>query len=482
MPDSYDLLAKSIERVIRSDLPPPASEAELAQSIDRIMLDEARAASERIAWLRVAIVAPLLPMALVEVATERRVAAGAGATPAATLSAAALATWLAAALVLALVLKRGWYRRWVPHVVPAADALMIVAGLVAPMWIEPGPASPAALASVVAPCAFVALAGGLRLSRFSARVGTALSAVVFLLAAAAYGLAPLAAGAIAVALVGIGLLASSVMAIVRRMVADEVAKATLAQMFGEATLKIRAREQVLKVVSHDLRNPLHTIELTLGLLLEDPVPPEKQQEHLRRVQRAGRRADRLVHDPLDVLKLQAGSASIAPRPVDVEPLLREAHDGLVASAAEHELALELDVASDLPRITADPDRVQQVISNLVGNAIKFTPKGGRIVLRARRVPAGVEFAVSDTGPGIPADQVGKIFHDLWQGDPSDKRGMGLGLTIAKGIVDAHGGRLWVESEVGVGTTFLFVLGGAVPGGVSTTHTIAAAPVAREARP
>jgi signal transduction histidine kinase len=333
------------------------------------------------------------------------------------------------------------------------------------MWLAGSAASASSLVTVVVLCAFVALAGGLRLSRFSARLGTALSAGVFLLAAAASGLDPFAAGAVALALVGIGLLASSVMALVRRLVIDEVARATLTQMFNEATLKLRDREQVLKVVSHDLRNPLHTIELGVGLLLEETIARDKQQEHLRRVLRAGRRADRLVHDLLDVFKLQAGSASIVRRQVDIASLLREAHEDLAPLAAEQALSLELDVADDLPRIMADPGRVQQVLSNLVGNAIKFTPRGGRIVLRARKAPAGVELAVRDTGPGIPADRMEHLFRDLWQGDPGDKRGIGLGLTIAKGIVDAHDGRLWVESAPGDGTTFYFVLGGVVPGGV-----------------
>lgn len=116
----------------------------------------------------------------------------------------------------------------------------------------------------------------------------------------------------------------------------------------------------------------------------------------------------------------------------------------------------------MPLVTADAGRVIQVLSNLVGNALKFTPRGGRIVLRVDGVPGGARFAVSDTGAGIPEEQLSRLFARFWQGDPTDRRGIGLGLTIAKGIVDAHGGRIWVDSEVGVGTTFYFTLGTTLP--------------------
>jgi signal transduction histidine kinase len=135
---------------------------------------------------------------------------------------------------------------------------------------------------------------------------------------------------------------------------------------------------------------------------------------------------------------------------------------LTPLAEEKSVRLERDVAERLPCITADAGRVLQVLSNLVGNAIKFTPEGGRIVIGAKPVAAGVEFSVSDTGPGIAPDQLERIFGRFWQADAADRRGIGLGLTIAKGIMDAHGGRLWVESTLGQGTTFRFILGTVLP--------------------
>ena len=127
------------------------------------------------------------------------------------------------------------------------------------------------------------------------------------------------------------------------------------------------------------------------------------------------------------------------------------------------LVLESVVSEDLPPIHADPARIQQVLSNLVGNAIKFTPQGGRITIRAERGGADeVRIAVRDTGPGMAVEQLPHIFGRYWQGKRSDRRGIGLGLAIVKGIVEAHGGRIWVESHPGAGSEFIFTLPVAVP--------------------
>jgi signal transduction histidine kinase len=241
------------------------------------------------------------------------------------------------------------------------------------------------------------------------------------------------------------------------MVTDEVARFTLVKMFREAEETIDAREQVLKIVSHDLRNPLHTISMSASLLLEVPMQADQLANHLKRIKRAGQRMNRLIEDLLDVAKLETGRVGIDAKTIEVAPLLREAHEMLAPLAAEKSVRLEVNVAEVLPTITADGGRVLQVLSNLVGNAIKFTPSGGRIVMRADPATGGVRFSVSDTGPGIPQEQLGKIFGRFWQADPADRRGIGLGLTIAKGIVEAHGGRIWVESPPGQGTTFHFKL-------------------------
>jgi len=462
MPDSYDQLAESIERVIRTDLPPAKSPEELAGFIDRIMIEEARAGALRLAWLRVLLAVPVVALALIAVAlrpVDQPIARS-------TVAAAASAAWLAIGVWLALAARRGWYRRWIPHVMPFVDATAITAVFVVPSYIagvsRTRDMSTAALACLVAMCAFLSMSGALRLSRSSSRIGTALAVVVFLLAAATARLDPLAVLVVAGTLVGTGLLGASVTVLIRRLVTDEVAKSTLSRMYEEASQTIEAREQVLKIVSHDLRNPLHTIAMSASLLLDVPLAADQQAGHLKRIKRAGERMNRLVQDLLDVAKLEAGRVGINARLLDVEPLLREAHEMLAPLAEEQSITLELDVASELARITADAGRVLQVISNLVGNAIKFTPKGGRIVLRAQPSPGGVHFSVNDTGQGIPPEQLERIFGRFWQADAADRRGIGLGLTIAKGIMDAHGGRLWVESTVGEGTTFHFVLGTVLP--------------------
>ena len=464
--DSYDALALSIERALLTDIAPPGPAAHLAGSIDRIMRDEATAGELRLGYLRLAVVAPFV---VITGAMFVRAASGPG-SGIATLSAGAPVSlgvaWLAASGALVMALRRGWYRRWLPHVVPIVDAVMILAGFLLAWRVRAatGTSSMALLGYVTALCAFLTLSGAMRLSRWAARAGTALALAVFLLAAIVIRLDVLTATGIALTLLATGLLGASVTTLIRRVVTDEVARSTLSTMYKEAEETIDAREQVLKIVSHDLRNPLHTISMCASLLLEADVPlqPSDRTKYLTRIKHTGERMNRLIQDLLDVAKLEAGRVGIDARELQVEPLVREAHEMLAPLAAEKSLQLEAVVADGLPSLTADAGRVLQVLSNLVGNAIKFTPKGGRIVIRADSAPGGVRFAVLDTGPGIPPEQLTKLFGQFWQGNPADRRGIGLGLTIAKGIVDAHGGRIWVESRVGEGTSFYFTLATALP--------------------
>ncbi|NUO38941.1 MAG: hypothetical protein HOQ17_12865 [Gemmatimonadaceae bacterium] len=459
-PDSYDALAASIERALRTDIAPPGSATQLAGSIDRIMYDEARSGELRRGYLRIVVIAPFV---LVTSAAALR----APADPSlASHDAAALlgVVWLIAGAALVFALRRGWYRRWVPHLAPIIDAVMILLGFVL-SWrasATTGVSPMALMGYVVALCAFLSLSGVLRLSRWAGRAGTTLALIVFIVAAAVMRLELLAALGIAITLLAIGLHGAFVTILVRRIITDEVARATLSRMYKEAEETIDAREQVLKIVSHDLRNPLHTISMCASLLIDLPLQPQDQGPHLQRIKRAGERMNRLVQDLLDVAKLEAGRVGIDARELQVAPLVREAHEMLAPLAAEKSIRLEYAVSDTLPAVTADGGRVLQVLSNLVGNAVKFTPKDGRIVIRADPAPGGVRFSVADTGPGIPQEQLGKLFGRFWQGNPADRRGIGLGLSIAKGIVDAHGGRIWVESRVGEGTTFYFTLATALP--------------------
>jgi signal transduction histidine kinase len=187
------------------------------------------------------------------------------------------------------------------------------------------------------------------------------------------------------------------------------------------------------------------------------MSPEALPSKLMIIKRAGERANRLIQDLLSVTTIEAGRLNIDPREVGVADLCLEASEMLTPLAREKGITLKVEEAADLPPVRADPARVLQVFSNLVGNAVKFTPPGGSITISAAAANGSVQCSVADSGPGIPADQLPKIFGKFWQAKRGDQRGVGLGLAIARGIVEAHGGTLGVESEIGHGTVFSFGL-------------------------
>lgn len=231
-----------------------------------------------------------------------------------------------------------------------------------------------------------------------------------------------------------------------------------ARLFHEAQQATRARDDVLAVVAHDLRNPLNTVSMAVALMLES-TPPERVQERrqVEIVRRAADRMNRMIQDLLDVKRMESGRLTIDTRPEPTSGLINDTIDMLRPLAAGSTIRLETSLEEDLPPVLADAARIQQVLSNLVGNAVKFTPRNGRITVCAERIDGEVRFGVIDTGTGIPPEQVPHIFGRFWQAKTSDRRGIGLGLAIAKGIVEAHNGRIWVESHVGLGSTFYFTL-------------------------
>ena len=207
----------------------------------------------------------------------------------------------------------------------------------------------------------------------------------------------------------------------------------------------------------------------------ESTPPEREQERRQAeiVRRAADRMNRMIQDLLDVKRMESGRLTIDLKPEAPESLISDTVDMLRPLAAGSTIRLETSIDEDLPTVMADSARIQQVLSNLVGNAVKFTPRAGRITVCAERMADEVRFGVIDTGPGIPAEQLPHIFGRFWQARSSDRRGIGLGLAIAKGIVEAHNGRIWVESHVGLGSTFYFTLPnatGAVP--VTAGHPFA----------
>jgi len=231
-----------------------------------------------------------------------------------------------------------------------------------------------------------------------------------------------------------------------------------ARLFHEAQQATRARDEILAVVAHDLRNPLNTVMMAAGLMLESSSPDRPQERRqVEIVRRAADRMNRMIQDLLDVRRMESGQLWLDPKPESVSAIVCDTIEMLRPLAAGSSIRIESHVTPDLPAVMADASRISQVLSNLVGNALKFTPRDGLISITGERVEGEVRFAVIDTGPGIPAEQVPHIFGRFWQAKASDRRGIGLGLAIAKGIVEAHGGRIWVESSVGLGSTFYFTL-------------------------
>jgi signal transduction histidine kinase len=217
---------------------------------------------------------------------------------------------------------------------------------------------------------------------------------------------------------------------------------------------VRARDEVLAVVSHDLGNPLSVILLSTAHLLAhlpDGADPRARslRESVELIRRSTVRMKALIEDLLELEKLGATSFPLDVQPVESRKLLEDA-----AADAKH-ISLVLDL-SDPPTIHADPHRISQVLSNLLGNAIKFTPEGGTITLCARARDGALSVTIADTGRGIAPDDLAHIFDRYWRPRGSEGEGTGLGLYIARGIVEAHGGRVWAESSP-QGATFVFTL-------------------------
>ena len=226
-----------------------------------------------------------------------------------------------------------------------------------------------------------------------------------------------------------------------------------ARLYGAARDAIRARDQLIAIVAHDLRTPLATIGM-LAELLRQRRPDDAGDLDI--IARSVERMTRMIADLLDMSRLEAGRFSIERQPIAAAALVDEAIATAAVLAAERGIDLRAgDVAADL--VDGDQVRLGQVLGNLIGNAIKFARRGDRIVVSARRDGDQVRFEIADTGPGIAADALPRIFDVFWTGRPGAREGLGLGLYISKRIVAAHGGRIWADSELGRGTTMSFTL-------------------------
>jgi signal transduction histidine kinase len=228
---------------------------------------------------------------------------------------------------------------------------------------------------------------------------------------------------------------------------------------------VRLRDEVLGIVSHDLRNPVHTIQLSSEFLLE-VLPADEAGASTRTqldiIHRAAGRMDRMISDLLDAASIASGHLSMEPRMHAASALLRSACEGLAPIVEEKGIRFVCEDGGGDAVLRADPDRVLQVLGNLAGNAVKFTPEGGCVTLALELDDAHAVFSVADTGAGIAPGQLPHVFEQFWQADRAGRNGTGLGLAIAHGIVHAHGGRIWVESIPGEGTVFRFTLPVAAP--------------------
>jgi signal transduction histidine kinase len=245
-----------------------------------------------------------------------------------------------------------------------------------------------------------------------------------------------------------------------RLAADVATAVTdgrsLEQVLSRCTNEKRARDEMLAMVAHDLRNPLNVVELASQLLLSDPTPDaDATRKTVEMIQRAGSRMNRLIADLLDVKQIEAGSFRVEIRPELPSAVVRDALDMLQPIAAAKGQQLDTAIEPGLPAVEVDGARIHQVISNLVGNAIKFSPTGSVVTIGAQARAGAVRISVTDTGPGIRPEELPRIFDRYWQGKGRERGGFGLGLAIAKAIVEAHGGCIGVSSAPGAGTTFYF---------------------------
>ncbi len=231
-----------------------------------------------------------------------------------------------------------------------------------------------------------------------------------------------------------------------------------ARLYRLATRAIRAREEVLRIVAHDLRNPLSSILMQAGLLRRSGGAPERRSGRPAEViERAARRMNRLIQDLLDITRLDSGSLSLDQCRVPATELILDSCDAHKTLAASASIDLRRDVSEPLPEVWGDRDRLLQVLENLIGNAVKFTHAGGSITVGAAPRAGEVLFWVADDGAGIAAEDLPHVFDEFWQAKSQKRHGTGLGLPIVRGIVEAHGGRVWAESTLGRGAIFFFTI-------------------------
>jgi signal transduction histidine kinase len=229
---------------------------------------------------------------------------------------------------------------------------------------------------------------------------------------------------------------------------------------GETQDVLRSRDDLMAIVSHDLRNPLGVVLTSSALLLRAELPTDKGERARRQVeaiQRAGNRMNRLIKDLLDLASIQGGQLVLTRRTHDVGSLMTDSVESLQPLALQKSQRLQAEPLGQSLAVHCDRERVIQVFAHVVGNAIKFSGEGGEIRVSVAADGAVVCFTVTDNGPGMTPEELQNMYDRYWQAKRRNREGIGLGLSLTKGIVEGHGGRVWAESAIGTGTTVHFTL-------------------------
>ena len=243
--------------------------------------------------------------------------------------------------------------------------------------------------------------------------------------------------------------------------ADELSK--LALNFNQMAEKLAhtedMRRQLIGDVSHELRTPLTTIQGSMEGLIDEVLPASP--ETFKQIYREAERLQILVNDLQELSRVEANALPLARTPTDFSGCVDDVAQRLQRQFDEKDVALEINLPANLPTVFLDPNRINQVLTNLIGNALQYTPSGGRVTLTAKSFKDEIQIYIKDSGIGIPAEHLPHLFARFYRVDKSRSRvggGSGIGLTIAKHLIEAHGGRIWVESDgSGKGSQFYFTL-------------------------
>jgi signal transduction histidine kinase len=242
--------------------------------------------------------------------------------------------------------------------------------------------------------------------------------------------------------------------------------------------RLDAKTRLMQDVAHELKNPLSVIHGYASFLSKETVPPDEMRKALRAIHSNAERVIVMVEQLQDAVRLETSGFAVETRIVEGATLLQEAAESAELEAARRGIRLRWrSPIGDSLHVLADPKRVLQVLANLLGNALKFTPEGGVVDVHAQRDGDVVRFCVIDSGPGIPADELAHLFARFHQTRDNNQKhkGLGLGLSICKGLVEAHGGRIWVESLPKAGSAFNFTLPAALTSADPTVPLDAADP-------